>query len=155
MQVFNNKEYFRYSGERYFTKGNKKLHRVVWEFHNGTIPKGYHIHHIDHNTSNNNIENLELIEGKEHCKLHMGLRNKDELRERMNYARSFVSKWHSSEKGSKFHSELSKKIWENRKPEIKKCIFCEKEYETKHKGKSLYCHMNCKMKHYRRLGKVK
>jgi hypothetical protein len=154
-QIFNGKSYYRYKGERYFTKGAKKLHRVVWEFYNGKIPKGYHIHHKDHDTANNDILNLEMIEASLHFSYHMKLRDKDELINRMNYARTFANEWHKSEEGHKFHSELAKKQWQNRESQIKNCIFCGKEYETKHKGKSFYCHLNCKMKHYRRLGKVR
>ena len=31
----------------------KRLHRCVWEYYNGEIPKGYHIHHKDNDKSNN------------------------------------------------------------------------------------------------------
>ena len=54
-QTFNGKTYYLYTGERYFSKGTKRLHRVVWEHHNEDIPKGYHIHHVDGNTCNNEI----------------------------------------------------------------------------------------------------
>jgi len=35
-----------------------------------TIPEGYDVHHIDENTSNNNIENLQLYSKSEHAKFH-------------------------------------------------------------------------------------
>ena len=35
-----------------------------------TIPEGYEIHHIDENTHNNDIDNLELIAPSDHAKLH-------------------------------------------------------------------------------------
>ncbi len=44
--------------------GKRKLqykHRVIWEQHYGTIPKGYNVVFKDGNTSNSKIENLELI----------------------------------------------------------------------------------------------
>jgi hypothetical protein len=31
-QTFNNKEYKLHNGERYFNRGNKKMHWVVWNF---------------------------------------------------------------------------------------------------------------------------
>lgn len=34
--------------------------RVVWEMHNGPIPKGAHIDHINHDTLDDRIENLRL-----------------------------------------------------------------------------------------------
>ena len=51
------------------TSGNRSLmHRDVWEFHNGSIPDGYDIHHIDHDKTNNDISNLELYTKSEHAK---------------------------------------------------------------------------------------
>lgn len=49
MAAFNRKTY-------YFCE-----HRVVWVWHNGAIPGGKEINHIDYNRSNNHIENLELV----------------------------------------------------------------------------------------------
>jgi hypothetical protein len=37
------------------------MHTYVWEKRNGTVPKGYGIHHIDLNRENNAIENLEML----------------------------------------------------------------------------------------------
>jgi hypothetical protein len=43
-------------------KGNReRVHRVIWKMHNGEIPKGYVIDHIDGNPSNNLIDNLRCI----------------------------------------------------------------------------------------------
>lgn len=42
-------------------KGKQYLaHRVVWEMHNGAIPDGMEIDHINHIRSDNRIENLRL-----------------------------------------------------------------------------------------------
>jgi hypothetical protein len=41
--------------------GTRLEHRIVWEQHNGPIPKGMHIHHIDGVKTNNNIDNLSLV----------------------------------------------------------------------------------------------
>jgi hypothetical protein len=46
-------------------------HRNIYETTYGEIPKGYIIHHIDGDTKNNNISNLQLMKQSEHIKLHM------------------------------------------------------------------------------------
>jgi hypothetical protein len=40
---------------------SKTCHRLIWIWHNGEIPNGCVIDHIDHNRSNNRIENLQCI----------------------------------------------------------------------------------------------
>lgn len=36
-------------------------HRVVWEMHNGSIPDGMYVDHINHIRDDNRIENLRLV----------------------------------------------------------------------------------------------
>ena len=38
-----------------------KIHTVVWEMFNGTIPKGFEVDHINHRKGDNRIENLRLV----------------------------------------------------------------------------------------------
>jgi len=44
--------------------------KFVWIQHNGLIPKGYLIHHIDENTLNDKINNLALVTRKAHFEIH-------------------------------------------------------------------------------------
>ena len=41
------------------------VHRIIWEMHNGKIPDGMQIDHIDHNKTNDKIDNLRLVTPKE------------------------------------------------------------------------------------------
>lgn len=53
--------------------GNRVLmHQVVWAEANGQteIPKGFVVHHKDHNKSNNSPDNLELFSRKDHAQYH-------------------------------------------------------------------------------------
>jgi hypothetical protein len=42
---------------------SKQAHRIIWEYVNGSIPKGYHIDHINGIKNDNRIENLRLLTG--------------------------------------------------------------------------------------------
>jgi hypothetical protein len=47
-------------------------YRNLWETSNNTtIPKGYHIHHIDGNHNNNDINNLVCVSPEEHHNIHL------------------------------------------------------------------------------------
>lgn len=50
--------------------GNKVVtaHRLIWVMFNGNIPEGMTVDHIDRNPSNNQIENLRLVEHKINCR---------------------------------------------------------------------------------------
>jgi hypothetical protein len=55
----------------FFKKGVEvKEHRLIWENHNGKIPKGYIIHHKNENRLDNDISNLELVTRAEHSRIH-------------------------------------------------------------------------------------
>lgn len=47
-------------------------HVLVWEQHNGSIPRKMQVHHRDGNKLNNVIENLELLDSLTHKRLHSG-----------------------------------------------------------------------------------
>ena len=49
---------------------NRTLHRVVWEHSHGKIPEGHDVHHKDGNPANNDVENLECLPAKAHCRSH-------------------------------------------------------------------------------------
>lgn len=44
------------------------MHRYVWEFYNGKIPKGYDIHHLNNQKHDNRIDNLECLSKSEHTR---------------------------------------------------------------------------------------
>jgi len=136
--------------------GNRKrLHIYVWEKYNGAIPKDSHIHHIDHNTDNNDIENLELMNRYKHMKLHADLRDKEALRQNLTEnARPKASIWHGSEQGLEWHKEHyegMKDKWYKR-VDIK-CINCGKDVNmgvSSHVTK--YCSDSCKDKYKAMMG---
>ena len=50
------------------------FHRLVWEKHNGKIPDGMVIHHINEKRKDNRLENLQMMTFQEHMSLHKKLR---------------------------------------------------------------------------------
>lgn len=67
-------------------KRSARIHRLVYEAFVGNIPSGYHIHHINHNKQDNNIENLKLVTTKEHYLEDLESRTT----EGMNYYNKFI-----------------------------------------------------------------
>ena len=76
-------QYFRKGTGRWYIKwrnlGSRKMFsksRAVytWEQINGTVPKGYEIHHINFDRADDRIENLQLLSKSEHRLLHAKLR---------------------------------------------------------------------------------
>jgi len=53
------------------------VHRLVYIYHYGPIPKGYHVDHIDHDRSNNRIENLRIIPARENLGNHKKSKHPD------------------------------------------------------------------------------
>jgi ribonucleotide reductase alpha subunit len=49
-------------------------HRMIWENANGPIPPGMHIAHLDHDASNNTLENFEMMTPYEHASYDYPLR---------------------------------------------------------------------------------
>lgn len=63
--------YFRTGGGYYTSsKTGRKLHRVIWEDIHGPIPEKCVVHHIDGDTTNNKVENLELMGWGAHSSYH-------------------------------------------------------------------------------------
>ncbi|MBR6271396.1 MAG: HNH endonuclease [Lachnospiraceae bacterium] len=145
VQQFNGESF--YLCGNYFQRKGRRLHRAVWEYHNGSIPKGYHVHHIDEDRANNQPENLKLMEGAEHLSAHMNEPNrKEESRKSIKKAIAAAPKWHKSKEGIKWHSERGKKNWIGRKPYRVCCAWCGKEFETidMARNRDHFCHPNHK-----------
>lgn len=66
----NDVRYYKNSHGYYSSEAGKLLHRVIWEEHYGPVPEGCVIHHKDDNKTNNDIDNLELMEWGAHSRLH-------------------------------------------------------------------------------------
>lgn len=103
-----------YTAKRQRNGIERRLHRAVWKFYNGDIPKGMHVHHIDGNKDNNDIKNLMLMTRMEHIKYHNTSErlsawwHSDKGKKANKKGIKNAKKWHSSEEGYKWHSEHQK-----------------------------------------------
>lgn len=155
-------------GFRFTITGGKKYHynstlrkhlqQYIWEKENGNIPKGYEIHHIDMNTENNKIENLQLLTMKDHKELHKTLSWNEERR---NWAKENVQakarpkadEWHGSEEGLEWHRKHYEKYKDKLlKKEKFKCECCGVEFESVVKDVNRFCSNKCKSKFRRDSG---
>jgi rubrerythrin len=132
-----------------------RLHIYVWETENGKIPKGYEVHHKDHNKNNNGIDNLELLTSEEHHKINAAeMSEEQKQKSRDNLLARAIPKaveWHKSAQGR----ELHKKHYEDMKEALHRkaefvCEQCGKTFTATAKGRARFCSNNCKAM-YRRL----
>lgn len=134
----------------------KRLHRYVWEQINGEIPKGYDIHHIDHNKDNNDISNLELLASIRHKQVHGMELTKEQRNEYTKIleekARPKAIEWHKSKEGIKWHKEQYKISLGNIKPQQFTCMNCGKVFDAYSNGKNKYCSEKCCSAYRRKSG---
>ena len=128
---------------------HKRLHRYIWEHEVGAIPKGYHIHHIDGNKSNNALDNLSIMTARGHERLHGQEESRKAIyRANIERARPYAIAWHKSEEGRKWHSESHKGLKQPRQET--RCENCGKVFMgTKWQT---YCSNACKSSARRKSG---
>src|SRR3990167_8133917 len=165
--IFDGKRYNRYPEsnkkelQNYFSTGGggKRLHVAVWEFYNGKVPIGYHIHHKDSNSLNNSISNLECITVSEHISTHSkyNFHNNKEYRNKqerhLKKIRPLTIKGHRSNEGREGQRDHERMVFGNRPFIQKTCLQCGKLYQTKNKVRTKFCSNNCKSKYRRSIKK--
>ena len=152
------RNYYRCDG-RFRKHGIAYLHHEVWKFYNGEIPEGYHVHHKDGNTLNNDISNLEILAGYDHLSLHGKQRWQDEDArakglEQLDAIRPLTKEWHKSDAGHEWHVEHGKRVAAEQARRSKKIVVCEQcgnlfEVAPFVEGRARFCSDKCYAK-YRR-----
>lgn len=120
------------------------LHRFIWQWYNGEVPAGFHIHHADGDFNNNDISNLVCIEGSEHLSEH-SKNASEEIKairiKTLHENRHKASEWHGSDEGRRWHSEHYHKSIKRDEEAI--CKECGQTYRKKI-SRSSFCSTRCK-----------
>lgn len=147
IQEFNGERFY-LCGDKYYQHQGLRLHIAVWRYHNGEIPKGYHVHHIDEDRSNNQLENLCLLPAGIHSSWHQHREKQREYQKHhIKDMQELAAEWHGSEEGIEFHRKHAKEMWENAEPITYVCTECGKEFQSRHhygKGENKFCGGNCR-----------
>lgn len=131
-----------------------RLHVYIWEYHNGSVPAGYQIHHKDENKDNNEIENLACMTKKEHLNWHgenMSEERKEESRENLKKAQLEAAKWHSSPEGIEWHKKHAANSILKIKYYDSECLECGKKFKSE-KPHGKFCSPNCRSNYRRKSG---
>lgn len=119
---------------------NKLLHRLIYEKeHNCTIPEGYVIHHLDGDKTNNDPNNLQMMEASKHNSLHMKGENNRYYGKKL--SKTTRMKMSEARKGLK-HPCATYTLWDIIKVHFNKSYFnkknpLRKSFKCKYKGKEL------------------
>lgn len=137
----------------------KRLHVYIWEKENGTVPKGFHVHHVDEDKYNNELNNLMLIEGVEHVKKHSEEYTPERIESaKKNLIEKAVPKskeWHRSKEGREWHKKNGVEAYAKREKKEYVCSYCGKPFETTKlysEGQNTFCSNNCKSAYRRKSG---
>lgn len=141
---FDGKRYTRKEDGHYRGYHGKYLHRAVWEHFNGEIPKGYVVHHIDGDKSNNDIKNLQLLNHIEHKKLHKKLLEPQKYI--CEYCGKEFERAHLGKPNRFCCRECCYKWTYRNNHEIRTCAECGKEFDAYKYSKKKYCSISCSNK---------
>lgn len=134
----------------YYVRGKRLLHREVWKFFNGSIPKGHIIHHIDLNKGNNRIENLQCLTKAAHAKIHADLAGTKpplhkEVTRRCDYCGKIFTVRQKDGKNH-FCSDACTSAYKYRcaeNQETRLCAHCGKEFVINKNHKAKCCSKSC------------
>lgn len=150
--VYNGRKYRKRKDQKYFccsrAKGiySRYLHRQMWYDKHGTIPQGFQVHHLNHDSLDNRMENLGILGRREHMQLHSRERVKKdpEFFIRLQKAGIKVAPlWHASKEGNEWHrNHWAKSLGKSMKDREHVCEYCGNKHLTK-ASRTRFCSEKC------------
>lgn len=132
-------------------QGPSNLHRAIWASANGPIPDGHDVHHKDGDTFNNALDNLALIESRQHVREHTLERiAAGELKPPTPAALQAAAEWHATPEGIEWHKKAGVDSWKSRKWHLCECQNCGGKFMSPYPARAKWCHLNCKMEALRK-----
>lgn len=125
-------------------RGVRRLHEEIWMEANGrSIPRGYHVHHIDENPLNNDPANLQLLSRSAHHQHHgsepAGVARAQAMQP---LGVEAAKTWHATPEGHEWHSRHGIEVAANRPLLGDTCEQCGKSYQSKQPVR--FCSNACK-----------
>lgn len=138
------------SDQRYYTPGIadrqagvKRLHEEIWmDVWGQRIPPDFHVHHVDHDYSNNDPLNLVCIPKADHLKHHGQSPRSDRQVEWWAECQQRAAAWHGSPDGIAWHRQQGRRSWEGRQPVAATCEQCGEDFQSLQPGR--FCSNKCK-----------
>src|SRR3990167_46294 len=120
----------------------KGLHVAIWEHATGKhVPAGWHVHHKDGDTFNNDPVNLECLSARDHAKLPKNF-NRQRMRENLNRIRPLAKRWHGSPAGLEWHRRNAVAQWKTPRTKSLICLHCSNAFKSP-MGDTKYCSARC------------
>jgi endogenous inhibitor of DNA gyrase (YacG/DUF329 family) len=113
-----------YNGKHYQTM--VYMHREVWEAANGPIPRGFHVHHKNHDQRDNRLENFELLSHSDHSRRHVDANLGPSRARAVKNAHAAMAR----------NRELRRKA-------VHKCVVCNGAYHSAAKHPAGFCSSRC------------
>jgi hypothetical protein len=124
-------------------RGIRRLHEEIYRDHNGPIPPGHHIHHVDFDQLNNDHTNLVALSPADHVAAHAGTREvTPEMLAHLESIRPLAAEWHGSPEGIEWHRQHGIAVAASRVAVEATCYQCGSTYESTMPGR--FCSNKCK-----------
>ena len=127
---------------RYFQHKGERLHRRVWMDAHGPIPDGYHIHHVNHDRTDNRLANLELREAGDHIAHHGRILTPARLESLRRVAPALQEG--NARMTTEQRADAARRGWERVESHAVACEVCGREFHTAFPSRARFCGGTCR-----------